>query len=287
MFMKRLGLFFLVIVLLSFEDLYAQRVVSDSHLSYYVMSDSETVRQAEVNAVKQAQLEMIARHFGTMVGATTALTISETVSSITYGETEVRGVWLEDTAPPVITKQVQNDHFILEVTVSGRIREFASTPIDLKCDVMKNGTDNRYASTDFNHGDRLYLSFKTPVEGYLAVYLGDRETVNCLFPYNGLSAETMKVKAGEDYILFSRANSGDFDPFAVQEYPLGCSPGNDMEMVRLYVIFSPNKFAKANDSAEGRLRTLPFEEFHTWMSKIRRSDSDINLLQFDITIRRK
>ena len=285
--MKRLILFVFTFGIVSVVNLAAQRVVSDRFSYRYVMSDTETVRQAEVNAVKQAQLGMIARHFGTMVGATTALTISENVSSITYGETEVRGIWLEDLAAPVINRMVLNGHFVLEVIVSGKIKEYASTPIDLKCEVLKNGTDLKYASTEFNHGDRLYLSFKTPVDGYLAVYLGDRECVNCLFPYNGLPADTMKVNAGEEYVFFSRSKPGRFDPFSIQEYPLGCSPGTDMEMVRLYVIFSPNKFAKASDNAEGRLRTLPFDDFHSWLSKIRRIDSDMNLLPFDITIRRK
>lgn len=285
--MKRFILFVFTIGVVSVCNLAAQRIISDRYTWRYVLSDTETLKQAEVEAVKQAKTQMIARHFGTMVGATTALTISENVSSITYGETEVRGIWLEDLAAPVINRMVLNGHFVLEVIVSGKIKEYASTPIDLKCEVLKNGTDLKYASTEFNHGDRLYLSFKTPVDGYLAVYLGDRESVNCLFPYNGLPADTMKVNAGEEYVFFSRSKPGRFDPFSIQEYPLGCSPGTDMEMVRLYVIFSPNKFAKASDNAEGRLRTLPFEDFHSWLSKIRRIDSDMNLLPFDITIRRK
>lgn len=265
----------------------AQRVVSDTYTYSYVMSDTETLKQAEVKAVKQAQLKMIADNFGTLVSQTTALAVSDDVESITYGEVEVKGEWLSDNAAPKIRKSVANDHFVLEVTVSGKIRELVSVPIDLKCHVLKNGTDDRYASTDFKHGDRLYMSFKSPVDGYLAVYLGDMETVNCLFPYNGSSMDIMKVSGGEEYILFSKANPGSLDPFAISEYPLGCSPGNTMEMVRLYVVFSPNKFTKANDNADGRLRSLPFEDFHTWMSKVRRMDTEMNLISSDIVIRRK
>lgn len=277
----------LLILCLSWNESSAQRIVSGRYTYRYVLSDSETVKQAEVNAVKQAQLGMIADHFGTLVSSTTAITLSETSSFITYGDTEVKGEWLEDTAAPVIIKSVINDNFVLDVTVSGKIREIVSTPIDLKSVVMKNGTDARFASTDFTHGDRLYLSFKSPVDGYLAVYLGDRETINCLFPYNGLSADIMKVEAGKEYILFSKANPGNIDPFSVKEYPLGCSPGVSMEMVRLYVVFSPNKFTKANDNADGTLRSLPFEDFHNWLSRIRKLDADMNLLPYDIVIRRK
>lgn len=277
----------LVILCWPWTDLSAQRIVSGRYTYRYVLSDSETVKQAEVNAVKQAQLGMIADHFGTLVSSTTAMTISETTSFITYGDTEVKGEWLEETAPPVIIKSVVNDNFVLDVTVSGKIREIASTPIDLKSVVMKNGTDARFSSTDFTHGDRLYLSFKSPVDGYLAVYLGDRETINCLFPYNGLSADIMKVEAGKEYILFSKSNPGKIDPFSVKEYPLGCSPGVSMEMIRLYVVFSPNKFTKANDNADGTLRSLSFADFHNWLSRIRKLDAEMNLLPYDIVIRRK
>lgn len=273
--------------LLSVCGLWAQQIKSDTHSCRYVMSDVETVRQAEVNAVKQAQLEMIANNFGTIVGATTALSIAETATSITYGDVDVKGVWLSDNAAPVIRKSVVNDHFVLDVTVSGKIMEIVSTPIDLKCSVLKNGTDARHASTEFIDGDRMCLSFKTPVDGYLAIYIGDRENITCLFPYNGLPAEAMAVKAGEEHVFFSKEKSGSLDPFSVKECSLGCSPGSVQEMVRVYVVFSPNKFTKANDSADGRWRSLPFADFHAWLSRNRRIDQEMNLWASDIVITRK
>lgn len=278
----------IVLLLLSVQTgSHAQKIVSDTYTYRYVMSDSETLKQAEVEAVDEAKRQMIAKHFGTIVGSTTALLIEDDVKSITYGDADIKGEWLSDNAAPVIRKSVVNDHFVLDVTVSGKIREIVSTPIDLQCTVLKNGTDLKYASTDFNHWDKIYIAFKSPVDGYLAVYLGDHETVNCLFPYNGLPADIMKVSAGEEYILFSKAKSGKLDPFAVQEYPLGCSPGNKMEMVRLYVVFSPNKFSKANDNAQGNLRYLSFDDFHNWLSKNRRYDTEMNIKSYDIVIRRK
>ena len=97
----------------------------------------------------------------------------------------------------------------------------------------------------------------------------------------------MKVSADEEYILFSRARPGKFDPFSFREYPLGCRADNEMEVERLYVVFSPNKFTKASDSADGDLRSLPFEDFHSWLSKARRMDPEMNVISSDITIRRK
>lgn len=265
---------------------FGQNIISGTYTYRYVMSDTETVKQAEVSAVKAAKTAMIAERFGTVVSETTALTIKDDIRAISYGDAEIKGEWLSDNAAPVIRKAVINNQFVLDVTVSGKIREIKDNPIDLKCVVLRNGTDTKYASVEFTQGDKLYLSFKTPVEGYLAVYLGDRKTVNCLFPYTGLSPDIMKVSAGQEYVLFSKDKSGSLDPFAVQECPLGCSPGESEEMVRLYVIFSPNRFTKANDNADGRFRSLPFEEFHTWLSKSRSLDTEMNLRVHDIVIRR-
>lgn len=279
-----------IFILSAMEIASAQRIVNDTQTYRYVMSDTETLKQAEVNAIQEAQRQMIASHFGTVVGSTTAMTIGDEVKSVTYGEADIKGYWLEDNAAPVIRKSVVNNHFVLEVTVSGKIQEIVSTPIDLKCIILKNGTDEKYASTDFKNHDKLYFSFKSPVDGYLAVYLGDMETVHCLFPYSGSSPDIMEISAGEEYVLFSKEKSGKLDPFAVQEYPLGCSPGNEMEMVRLYVIFSPNKFSKANDNVDnvdGTLRCLSFEGFHTWLSKNRRLDTEMNIKSYDIEIKRK
>lgn len=265
----------------------AQRIVNDTHTYRYVISDTETLKQAEVSAIQEAQRQMIANNFGTIVGSTTAMTIGDEVKSVTYGEADIKGYWLADNAAPIIRKSVVNDHFVLDVTVSGKIQEIVTTPIDLRCAVLKNGLDDKYASTEFKNDDRLYLYFKSPVDGYLAVYLGDDEIVNCLFPYNGASQDIMKVSAGEEYVLFSKTKPGNLDPVAVQEFPLGCSPGNEMEMVRLYIVFSPNKFSKANDYAHKTLRYLPFEEFHTWLSKNRRIDTEMNIKSYDIVIRKK
>lgn len=278
--------FVLAILILSSMPLWAQKVVKDTHTTIYVVSPTETIRQAEINAVMQARTEMIADHFGTFVGVDDLILIKEgNTSGITYGETEVMGEWIETIAEPVIKKAVRNDSFVLEVTVSGKIREIASTPIDLRCKVLRNGDTDRCEDTSFRHGDYMYLSFQTPVDGYLTVYLTDGETVQCLFPYKGLSVDSMKVEADTKYVLFSRRHSGNIDPSKVQKMRLGCT--DDVEYDRLYVIFSPNKYVKAVDyDNAGMPRQLGFREFHEWLSKMRRMDKEMNVRGFGIEIRK-
>ena len=283
--MKKTFVLLIMMALLGIGEANAQKIASGKHVYTYYMSETETLKEAEDNAVKQAKLSMIADYFGTYVESSTMLQIEETVRSVTYGQIDVKGEWLADIHPPRIVKKVVDDHFALEVTVHCRIREYVSTPIDIHCQVLKNGTDARFASCDFRNGDRMYLSFKSPCDGYLAVYMNDGKDVFCLFPYNGLSADIMKIKADSDYILFSKLIPGDIDPAGVQEYPLGCSPGKQMETLNIYVLFSPNKFVKANDYPNGpQHRSLPWKEFNEWSSKVRTRDSEMNLLQYSVTI---
>ena len=52
----------ILLLCLAGGDAYAQRIVSDRYTYRYVMSETESFQQAQVNAVRQAQLGMIADH---------------------------------------------------------------------------------------------------------------------------------------------------------------------------------------------------------------------------------
>lgn len=269
----------------------AQRTITDQIAYTYVMSETETIREAEMAAIKQAQLQMIADHFGTLVSSSSTITMSNVngqsdIRDFTFGETEVKGEWIRTIGTTIIEKQCIDNQFIIKVAIKGEIREIVANPVNFQFKVLKNGSDDRFESTSFKHGDYLCLSFKTPEEGYLAVYITDGETVQCLYPYPGLPASAMVFKADRKYVLFSKENSGDLDPNMVRRMPLGCT--KPLEHNRIYLIFSPNKFSKAVDYGGGEMPGyLSFTEFHSWLSSIRRRDTEMNVTPIDITISKK
>lgn len=266
----------------------AQRVVTDNVTYTYWMSDDETVKTAEITAIKQAQLQMIADHFGTIVNSTTTITMSNVngqsdVRNFTFGETEVKGEWLRTIGTPLIERQCIDNHFLIKVTIRGEIREIVSNPVNFRFKILRNGSDDRFESTNFKHGDYLCLSFQTPEDGYLTVYLTDGETVQCLYPYPGLPASAMNVRADRKYVLFSKEESGDLDPNLVRRMPLGCT--RQTEHNRIYVIFSTNKFSKAVDYDGGEMpRHLSFKDFHSWLSSVRKRDTGMVVSPVDIII---
>lgn len=285
--MKRLFLI-LQLMPIAIYPLSAQKAVIDQITYTYVMSDVETVRDAKVEALRQAQIRLIADNFGTTVNSATTITFSsengnDSVRDFTIGETEVKGEWIRTIGTPMFQKSCVDDHFIITVTVKGEMREIVSNAVNCRIKVLRNGTDDRYESTTFRNRDYMYLSFQTPEDGYLAVYLTDGETVQCLFPYSGLPASAMNVLADRKYILFSKEESGDLDPARVRSMQLGCS--GPVEHNRLYVIFSPNRFSKAVDQENGNMpRSLSYNDFLSWLTSVRKKDTRMSVSPFDITI---
>ena len=170
--------------------------------------------------------------------------------------------------------------------VTGRIREIVSAGIDFLAKVLRNGTEEKFESSDFRSGDDMYLYFRSPVDGYLTVYLLDETTqeVFCLLPYRGSGDGAYRIQHDRPYILFS-AKDEPQNPSLVDEYTMTCS--REVEYNDLYVIFSPSSFSKANASAsddEVLPRQLSYEDFQKWLVKARKRDAQMSLVITNITI---
>ena len=256
----------------------------------YMIPQNLTLAQAEFYAVEQAKLQIIADNFGTIISRSDALTFKNkdgisSVESLTNAGLEVRGEWIATIGEPKIKRIVENNEYILVVSIRGQIREIISAPIDFHAKVLRNGVTDNCESDTFKQGDKMYMSFQTPEDGYVSIYITDGEVVQCLYPYKGLGDEIMKIEEDRRYIFFSKENSGELDPLYVPERRLGCNDDNEHD--RIYLIFSPNKYSKAVDhSDENEIgpRTLSFKDFHSWLSRLRRFDKELTYKVFDIVI---
>ena len=159
--------------------------------------------------------------------------------------------------------------------MKGRIRELVHTHIDIKAEVLCNGTDLKFARTDFKNGDDLYLYFQTPVDGYLAVYLFDEVTqmVYCLLPYKNSTESVFQVKKDIPYVFFS-AKHGLVNNDLIDEYTMTCN--KPIEHNTLYIIFSPNKFFGANSMNvnEKLPQVLTFKDFRKWQISSMNKDKE-------------
>ena len=271
---------------------WSQRVlVAEGTYTYYSPSNI-SIDQAKSIALERAQLQIIADHFGTMISSVTSTRVDNSngrsnINVSTIGDSEVKGEWIETIGEPRYSIAWQSDMLVINVSVKGRIREIISAPIDFKAKVLCNGTEERFECYDFKNGDCLYLSFTSPVNGYLTVYLYDgTDDVWCLLPYQRSQKGHFLVSAGQHYVFFSRDRGLNPDKnLLVDEYSL--TTDKSQELNRLYLIFSPNSFNKASDekSLSNNLpRHLPWRDFQRWLAKNRKLDKEMRLEIFNLII---
>lgn len=278
--MKRIALLSLICLILPF-CLYAQKVVKGCATFTYYAEGNESPNQAKQKALQGAKLQVIADAFGTVVSQST--TSSDRVEDgkeknyfFQLSDSEVKGEWVEDVGEPKYHVEYAQDMLIVTCTVCGRVRELTNSATDFEAIVLKNGTEQRFADTDFHAGDNIYLWFRSPVDGYVAVYLVDEEmTAYCLLPYMNNATGQHPVKHNEEYVFFSSEMAK--DGASADEYFMLCE--NDMEQNRIYVIFSPEPFTKALDSQENERfpRQLTYDEFNKWLGKCRRHDAKMGV----------
>lgn len=273
----------------------AQRSVVVSGEYIYYVPKNISLDQAERIAVERAQIQLIADEFGTIVEAFTTAKISNTngvsqVSTSTLGSSEVRGEWIETLGEPTIEPSYEDGMLVVHVSIKGRIREIVSAPVDFKAKILRNGTDDRFEQSEFCHGDDMYLSFSSPVKGYLTIYLFDGDDqVYCLLPYQRQSEGMVEIDANKRYVFFSRdLTPKSIDKQLVDEYNLTAS--RDDEYNRVYIVFSTKKFFKAEDNENVGAdipRSLSFSAFQNWLTKNKKRDTDLRFEIKDILIHKQ
>ena len=282
---------FLILFLFTFTTAAFSQKTQKVTASYtYYAPENVTLEEAKRTALDRAKTSAIADAFGTLVTQSNSTIMTnqngQTDSRfLSLGGSEVKGEWIETTREPEYNISYEGDMLIVSVTVSGRIREITSAGIDIIAKVLRNGTEEKFESNEFKNGDDMYLYFKSPVDGYLVVYLLDETTqeVYCLLPYKASGEGAYRIEHDKPYVLFS-AKHEQTNPNIVDEYTLTCS--RDVEYNDLYVIFSPDVFVKANssDSEELLPKQLPNEAFQKWLIKHRKKDEQISILNKQVKI---
>ena len=271
-------------------DAFPQRTEKVYAEYIYHAPENISLEEAKRIALERAKIQAIADEFGTIVSQSNTTLVSnrngESSSDFfSLGGSEVKGEWIETIGKPEYDINYEQGMLVVKAMVNGRIREIVSAQIDLKAEVLCNGTDLKFARSDFKSGDDLYLYFQSPINGYLAVYLLDEvsQMVYCLLPYKSSSEAVTPIEKAKPYIFFSAKHAGD-KGHLVDEYTMTCT--NPVERNTIYVVFSPNEFTKANSNNVDELlpQELSFEEFQKWLVKGRNRDKEMNVWKESITI---
>lgn len=292
--MKRV-LLIVVMSVLCFGVVYAQKVKTVSGEYIYYPSETQSLDEAKRVALHRAQIQILADTYGAVVNMTSATVVqnsadNSSVDMFSLGESSVKGEWLETVGDPEYYTEITPDGMLaVKVKVTGKIREITHAQVDFTARVLRNGTEDKFEDTDFNAGDDMYMSFSAPADGYIAVYLFDGDDdVYCLLPYQSSNKGIVNTRAGERCLFFSSEHPyGVEHAEMVDEYTLTCE--RELEVNRIYVIWSTSSFVKANDVKGDELipRTLDYASFQKWLSALRIADRNLSVKTFDIHIRKK
>ena len=283
--------FYLSIIMLFLSStVFSQKMKTVEGEYTYRVPENITVEQAKRTALDRAMIQALADEFGTIVSQSNTTRIENKngksdIDFLSIGGSEVKGEWMETIGNPVFDIRYEGDMLIVYSKVKGKAREIVSAGIDFQAHILRNGTDDKFESDQFRGGDDLYLSFKSPVSGYLAVYLIDAENqAYCLLPYRNLTEGIYPIQANQRYTFFNIKEAPLQERPFVDEYVLTCE--RESEQNQIYIVFSPNQFVKAidNDTSDLLPRELGFADFQKWLVKCRKHDKDMNLMIKPITI---
>lgn len=267
----------------------AQRTAKVTGKYQYIVTDNDniTLKEAKIRCIDLAKAEALKNEFGTMVASDFISSersgSNDDVSSFYVMDTSssVKGEWLGDEKEPVVSIETNGNDIIFEAEVWGTAREIVRAHTELKWDVTKDVNGKKIASDQFDTGERFFMKFKSPIDGYVAVYLitGDDDTA-CLLPYRKDTSGRVQVKGGKEYVFFDKT----VDPAATY-YKLNTN--QIQEMNQLVVVFSPNPFSKdVNVNSDTRKPNyLSQKDFAKWLLKNQRADKDMVVARKWVTIK--
>ena len=269
----------------------AQNVQTVEAEYVYEVPEDVSLYAAKKTALEKAKIRAIAEAYGTVVSETNTVRMAnrDGVSSVDFlsiGGSDVKGEWIETLREPEYQISYSDDRLIVAVKVKGRIRELTTVEVEFQAKVLRNGTEDRFESEIFNNGDDFYLSFISPVAGYLAIYLVDvGNDAACILPYQRQQEGIYTVKANQRYVFFSERDAIPVEKPLVDSYNL--TTLYPVEQNQIYVVFSTQPFVKAADNGfEGELRQLKGDDFQKWLAKCRKRDVNMTVKMIPITIRK-
>ena len=284
-------IFAFLFMLMSFVSVWAQSDKTVGWTYVYHASTNESLEQAKRNAVSCAKVEALRKEFGSVLSGASATSLI-TKNNITKskfvsigGEGDVNGEWIADLEEPKTIVIMEEGGFCVTATVKGKAREITNNVIGFEAKILRNTPDLAYESEEFTAGNKFFVHFTSPVDGFLSIYLldFDDETAYCLLPYVDDKDGMYPIEHGKDYYFFSREKYNEGESMRdIYEYKVATEDGQP-DLNQFYFIFSPQKFTKAGDKIrktdDGTIYPpeLSWTNFQKWIMRTRSKDKEMSV----------
>lgn len=271
----------------------SQKIYSAQGIAKVRMEANVSRAETRELARQQAKHQAIETVFGSYVSKDAYVDIEEGASDVTIrASNQLQGEWLKTTQETFReeTRKVKDEfgtstEIWVVCELEGKVREFEAPPVAYTF-TPQNCPLEACATTEFKNGESFYLSFQTPQDGFLSVYLVDEEQAYRILPYQEMPnvyLDHVPVKADQSYTFFVPGKAHDyfedFNYFMTDEIYL--ETAKKQELFKVYVIFSPEPYAKPildhvveEDTGFEVPRTLPKRIFEVWVQDNRIYDAN-------------
>lgn len=276
----------------SFVCCFSQKIKTVDGEYTYIVPENVDLEKAKQTALERVKIQIIADEFGTIISQSNSTSVKNkngksNVDFISLGGSDVKGEWIETIGTPVFKTEIHDDQLVVSVKIRGKIREITSAKVDFSAHILRNGTEDKFEDDVFKSGDDLFLSFVSPVSGYVVYLVDANNTAFCLLPYQNQEQGNVTVKANERYVFFSTKLASEGLRQFTDEYTMTCS--HTQELSQIYVVFSQNPFVKAVDSKNTELlpRELSNKDFQKWLSTNRIKDKFMTYKRYSLVINKE
>jgi hypothetical protein len=267
-----------------------------------------SLNEARAQARDRAALNALENAFGTSIIQGVQVRVQDNVGTRDAGaqryfnliaDSYVQGEWVETLSEEfeVTTETAvgaRQPSVWVKCKLSGTARRITEPRPQLDAEALNCPSAN-CATARFIDGDALYLSVRSPVDGYLQVYLEDGDAVLGLLPYQQMPEgmhEAFPMVAEKEYIFFStRPEHNYFTNPGFQEDELQLSAEGPQTYHRIYLVFSTHPLTKPYlraARASQRGYTLPRQmsrtDFHQWIAQMKTLGDAFYVQTLDITV---
>ncbi|OHX65690.1 hypothetical protein NH26_04665 [Flammeovirga pacifica] len=247
------------------------------------INENISIKEFKQELKMKAQIQALADEFGTLINSNSDLTLNNQGTTVNMlSSSNVKGEWVKTTEISFkwfLEEVEEKQKVYLSCEIKGKAREITKSKVDLDAQLLKCSNTNLCITQKFKEGESLYLSVKTPIDGYLSIFMREEGTVYRLLPYSNLSGNQnscIKIEADKEYVLFDDDNEKAINTIQkryIDELQLS-TMGKDKLFNRLYVVFSTSKYDKPILNTDNGIKTLSPESFQEWISNNKLSDEN-------------
>lgn len=287
----------LIILILFFtKSLFGQsNIKTETGVFETELSNNESKDAAKKRAKEGAIINALEKAFGTAVfqgnslfvkNVTTGEKTQTTTGFNTIAETYVKGEVIEELSiefseipfEKIINKKKEFGT-IIKCELKIKAAEYSEPTANFDAFSLNCTDTTNCKTTSFKKNEDFFLYFKSPKNGYLAIFIDDNESSSLLFPYVSNREkyyDGYPIIQNKAYFLFSNEKQFNTDKLIVDE--LTWETRENLE--KLTIIFSPNKFdlpdLKSKKSYEIP-QSLPSVDFNKWLIQLRKKSKEIEI----------